>query len=78
MATGAQHYQRAEGLLENAWTHVGIDGPLLHSAEVRLALVASAQVHATLALTAATLKAAEPEVVVVDAHDGPYQFGDES
>jgi len=56
MASGAWHYQRAEGLLENAWTHVGINGPLLHSAEVRLALVASAQVHATLALVAATVE----------------------
>lgn len=51
---GPQHYAKAEVLLSNAWDHVGKDGPLLHSAEVRLALVTAAQAHATLALAAAT------------------------
>ena len=52
---GPQHYKQAEVLLSNAWDHVGGkdgDGPLLHSAEVRIALVAAAQAHATLALVA--------------------------
>lgn len=57
MASGAWHYQKAEGLLVNAWAHVGGvdgDGTFLHPANVRLALVTAAQAHATLALAAAT------------------------
>ncbi len=58
---GPQHYKQAEVLLSNAWDHVGGPtggGPLLHSAEVRLALVTAAQAHATLALVAAQVDAA--------------------
>lgn len=57
---GPQHYKQAEVLLSNAWDHVGGkdgDGPLLHSADVRLALVTAAQAHATLALVAAVVEA---------------------
>lgn len=52
MASGSEHYRRAEQLVENAWRHVRSDNaaPLLHSHEVRAALLATAQVHATLAL----------------------------
>jgi hypothetical protein len=54
---GPEHYAKAEVLLSNAWDHVGKDGPLLHSADVRLALVTAAQAHATLALVAAVVEA---------------------
>lgn len=53
--TGPEHYAKAEALLGNAWERLGAHGfgDYLHPAETRAALIAQAQVHATLALAAA-------------------------
>ena len=51
---GSEHFKKAEGLIENAWRKVAVDGDAyLHTPEVRDRLLATAQVHATLALVAA-------------------------
>lgn len=61
--TGPGHYAKAEALLANAWRHVGdSDRDFLHTPETRALLIAQAQVHATLALTAATIEAADQTV----------------
>ena len=48
------HLSKAKGLLDNAWANMrGGDGPLLHTHEVRADLIATAHVHAILALVEA-------------------------
>lgn len=73
---GPEHYAKAEGLLENARTNVGKDGPLLHSADVRLALVTAAQAHATLALAAAQVDAAELHSVGINGNEAMTEWGE--
>lgn len=55
--TGPEHYRQAEVLLSNQRRRIGGDdkNELLHPPEQRAEMLAWAQVHATLALTAATV-----------------------
>lgn len=66
--SGPEHYRKAEKLLDNAWTRMaGGSGGLLHTHETRADLIATAHVHATLALAAATIAAsAHPNQSQVD------------
>lgn len=55
---GSDHFKKAEGLIENAWRKIGggCEGygeTYLHAPDVRDRLIATAQVHATLAAVAA-------------------------
>lgn len=53
--TGPEHYRRAEYLIASAWRKGGPDGDdYIRTDGQRDALLATAQVHATLALAAAT------------------------
>ena len=67
--TGPEHYRKAEVLLANQRHRIGDDdrNALLHPPEQRAEMLAWAQVHATLALAAAT--AAEQAT----AYDGDEQ-----
>lgn len=60
MATGAEHYLEAERLLERALSADAVKGQRNNVAEaVTHIMLEAAQVHATLALAAATAMAAE-------------------
>ena len=53
---GPQHYRTAETLLENLRREMsGTPGALLHTPEQQGRMIAEAQVHATLALAAASV-----------------------
>jgi len=56
--TGPEHYRAAEALLNPAQRN---DGPLVHYVPPTEQQIAMAQVHATLALAAATAYAAEKD-----------------
>ena len=54
--TGPEHYKAAETLLGNLRREMsGAPGALLHTPEQQARMIAEAQVHATLALTMATI-----------------------
>lgn len=64
MASGPDHYRAAENLLTQAMTALTSDDPRIGGEGRQMAygmLVARAQVHATLALAAATIAGANAE-----------------
>jgi predicted HicB family RNase H-like nuclease len=67
MASGPEHYREAERLLEQA--EVDARDPMRKYAEDGN-VIAAAQVHATLALAAATARPAVKEWIGDELHDG--------